>query len=53
MAEIMDVSRWQRLCPSQCSPASGKIDGVMIRVLGSKDGKGTGAEQLDLRGDVP
>lgn len=39
MAEIMDVSRWQGTIDWAKVKASGKIDGVMLRVLGSKGGK--------------
>ena len=39
MAEIMDVSRWQGNIDWKKVKASGKIDGVMLRVLGSKGGK--------------
>lgn len=39
MAEIMDVSRWQGSINWDKVKASGKIDGVMLRVLGSKGGK--------------
>lgn len=39
MAEIMDVSRWQGSIDWDKVKASGKIDGVMLRVLGSKGGK--------------
>ena len=39
MAEIMDVSRWQGNIDWNKVKASGKIDGVMLRVLGSKGGK--------------
>lgn len=39
MAEIMDVSRWQGTIDWDKVAASGKIDGVMLRVLGSKNGK--------------
>ena len=39
MAEIMDVSRWQGNIDWKKVKASGKIDGVMLRVLGSKNGK--------------
>ena len=36
---IMDVSRWQGNIDWKKVKASGKIDGVMLRVLGSKGGK--------------
>ena len=39
MAEIMDVSRWQGRIDWDKVKKSGKIDGVMLRVLGSKGGK--------------
>ena len=39
MAEIMDVSRWQGSIDWNAVKRSGKIDGVMLRVLGSKGGK--------------
>ncbi len=39
MAEIMDVSRWQGSIDWDAVKRSGKIDGVMLRVLGSKNGK--------------
>ena len=39
MAEIMDVSRWQGNVDWKKVKASGKVDGVMLRVLGSKGGK--------------
>ena len=39
MAEIMDVSRWQKSIDWDAVKRSGKIDGVMLRVLGSKGGK--------------
>lgn len=39
MAEIMDVSRWQGNIDWNKVKASGKIDGVMLRVLGNKNGK--------------
>lgn len=39
MAEIMDVSRWQERIDWDAVKRSGKIDGVMLRVLGSKGGK--------------
>ena len=39
MAEIMDVSRWQGRIDWDAVKRSGKIDGVMLRVLGSKNGK--------------
>ena len=39
MAEIMDVSRWQGNIDWKKVKASGKIDGVMLRVLGRKGGK--------------
>ena len=39
MPEIMDVSRWQGNIDWKKVKASGKIDGVMLRVLGSKGGK--------------
>ncbi len=39
MAEIMDVSRWQGSINWDAVKRSGKIDGVMLRVLGSKGGK--------------
>ena len=39
MAEIMDVSRWQGSIDWDAVKRSGKIDGVMLRVLGSKGGK--------------
>lgn len=39
MAEIMDVSRWQGSIDWDVVKRSGKIDGVMLRVLGSKGGK--------------
>ena len=39
MAEIMDVSRWQGTIDWDKVAASGKIDGVMLRVLGNKNGK--------------
>ena len=37
--EIMDVSRWQGSIDWDVVKASGKIDGVMLRALGSKGGK--------------
>lgn len=37
--EIMDVSRWQGKIDWAKVKASGKVDGVMLRVLGSKNGK--------------
>lgn len=37
--EIMDVSRWQGSIDWDVVEASGKIDGVMLRVLGYKGGK--------------
>lgn len=37
--EIMDVSRWQGNIDWAKVKASGKIDGVMLRVLGNKGGK--------------
>ena len=39
MAEIMDVSRWQGRIDWDAVKRSGKIDGVMLRVLGRKGGK--------------
>ena len=39
MAEIMDVSRWQGSIDWDAVKRSGKIDGVMLRVLGSNGGK--------------
>ena len=39
MAEIMDVSRWQGRIDWDAVQRSGKIDGVMLRVLGRKGGK--------------
>ena len=39
MPEIMDVSRWQSRIDWDAVKRSGKIDGVMLRVLGSKGGK--------------
>lgn len=36
---ILDVSRWQGSIDWDKVKASGKIDGVMLRVLGSKGGK--------------
>ena len=39
MAEIMDVSRWRGRIDWDAVKRSGKIDGVMLRVLGSKGGK--------------
>ena len=36
---ILDVSRWQGRIDWDAVKASGKIDGVMLRVLGSKGGK--------------
>lgn len=39
MAEIMDVSRWQGSIDWDAVKRSGKIDGVMLRVLGRKGGK--------------
>ena len=39
MPEIMDVSRWQGHIDWDAVKRSGKIDGVMLRVLGSKGGK--------------
>ena len=39
MPEIMDVSRWQGNIDLAKVKASGKVDGVMLRVLGSKGGK--------------
>ena len=39
MAEIMDVSRWQGRIDWDAVKRSGKIDGVMLRVLGSRGGK--------------
>lgn len=39
MPEIMDVSRWQGRIDWDAVQRSGKIDGVMLRVLGSKGGK--------------
>ena len=36
---IMDVSRWQGRIDWDKVKASGKVDGVMLRVLGSKSGK--------------
>lgn len=36
---IMDVSRYQGVIDWEAVKASGKVDGVMIRVLGSKGGK--------------
>ena len=38
MPEIMDVSRWQGNIDWDAVKRSGKIDGVMLRVLGSKGG---------------
>ncbi len=37
--EIMDVSRWQGRIDWDAVKASGTVDGVMLRVLGSKGGK--------------
>lgn len=37
--EIMDVSRWQGRIDWDAVKASGAVDGVMLRVLGSKGGK--------------
>ena len=39
MPEIMDVSRWQGRIDWDAVKHSGKIDGVMLRVLGRKGGK--------------
>lgn len=39
MAEIMDVSRWQGSIDWDAVKRSGKIDGVMLRVLGSRNGQ--------------
>ena len=39
MPEIMDVSRWQGRIDWDAVKRSGKIDGVILRVLGSKGGK--------------
>ena len=39
MAEIMDVSRWQGSIDWDAVKHSGKIDGVMLRVLGSRNGQ--------------
>lgn len=39
MAEIMDVSRWQGSIDWDAVKRSGKIDGVMIRAMGNKNGK--------------
>ncbi len=39
MPEIMDVSHWQGRIDWDAVKRSGKIDGVMLRVLGSKGGK--------------
>ena len=39
MAEIMDVSRWQGSIDWNAVKRSGKIDGVMIRAMGNKNGK--------------
>ena len=39
MPEIMDVSRWQGRIDWDAVKRSGKIDGVMLRVLGSTGGK--------------
>ena len=36
---IMDVSRWQGSIDWDAVKASGEVDGVMLRVLGSKGGK--------------
>jgi len=36
---IMDVSRWQGRIDWDAVKASGEVDGVMLRVLGSKGGK--------------
>ena len=36
---ILDVSKWQGSINWDKVKASGKIDGVMLRVLGSKGGK--------------
>ena len=36
---ILDVSKWQGSIDWDKVKASGKIDGVMLRVLGSKGGK--------------
>ena len=36
---IMDVSRWQGRIDWDAVKRSGKIDGVMLRVLGSRGGK--------------
>ena len=36
---ILDVSRWQGSIDWDAVKRSGKIDGVMLRVLGSKGGK--------------
>ena len=39
MPDNMDVSRWQGRIDWDAVKRSGKIDGVMLRVLGSKNGK--------------
>ena len=39
MLDVIDVSRWQGTIDWKKVKASGKIDGVMLRVLGSKGGK--------------
>lgn len=39
MAEIMDVSRWQGSIDWDAVKRSGKIDGVMLRAMGNKNGK--------------
>lgn len=36
---VLDVSRWQSRIDWDAVQRSGKIDGVMLRVLGSKNGK--------------
>ena len=36
---VLDVSRWQGRIDWDAVQRSGKIDGVMLRVLGSKNGK--------------
>ena len=39
MLDILDVSRWQGSIDWDAVKHSGKIDGVMLRVLGNKNGK--------------
>ena len=39
MEQVMDVSRWQGKINWEQVKASGAVDGVMLRVLGSKSGK--------------